>query len=305
MASAFAVLVSSSRCAQCLTSTQYADACLAQINEIEGVNMEHSSLVYAPILQLLVASETENGAVSKITTLSIGGQAPTEDAPVLPGIAMVHDMLPEVETDAEAPAAEYANPPEDYPHFGHSRPSGFLGWLASMFGPSDRRHRAGRPCPGKGKFRLGHAAAGMHKTEGEDDMASAVDAAVREAYPEMDGAAPGRGHHGHHHGGHRHRLHHRKGKVGCAMRRFGHFLAAFFPLFFSLAMGGLVFSFVRRCLIKRSRAARYQAVETEDLVARDSEVEKKVLDDAVYVEALPEYESVVVVVEAPRTDEKQ
>jgi hypothetical protein len=70
-----------------------ADTCVTfQITEIEGESLLHESLVYAPILQLLISSDDEAGRkITKITTLSVNGEAPVETLPAPPAVPYVGD----------------------------------------------------------------------------------------------------------------------------------------------------------------------------------------------------------------------
>lgn len=249
-----------------------------KINEIEGVDFEHSSLVYAPILQLLVSSQGQNGEITSVKTLSVNGEAPTEDAPAMPGIAMVNDMLPPVEDPSEL-AAE----PQWHPHRQHH---GVFGWLANMLGlspsPPHRRH----PCPGK--FRKGLAAASPQMIEDHFEGETGDASAQSPHHPK---------HHGKHHG------HHMRHRNACFFRRFVSGVSHVFGYIWNSLIGqallgfltgGILFHVVRR-IKHRCNRHRYAAVEAE--LTRDVEVEKKVMDELVYVDELPRYEPVAIIVE--------
>jgi len=132
-----------------------------RIKEVEGVAIEHESLIFAPIIQLLISSD--DSKITRVETLSIAGQAVIADQ--VQGISTlqdVTDMLPAVE---DKPSNDEEPKWRHHPH--HHHHSGFFSWLKAIFGASNigEAKRSGKPCKGVKKGRYGHAAAGRMSSD--------------------------------------------------------------------------------------------------------------------------------------------
>lgn len=117
-----------------------------KIHEVEGMSFEHDTMVFAPILQLLVKSN--NGRIAGINTLSIVGRPVTQ-------LEDGSDKLAGVE---RVPSAFRP----------HKHSSSIAKWLASMF-PSARQeahlpkmHYGLAAGPPMSRFRKGHPLAPEH-----------------------------------------------------------------------------------------------------------------------------------------------
>ena len=230
-----------------------------RITEIEGQELSHTTTLYTPILQLVVTSS--GNKINKIATLAIDGKAPLDGHRAMPGPVMGM-ALPEKEASPQQ---------SGHKHHEHGpRPSGFLGWLAQIFGlrTVGREHgkgvfgngRNGRR-PGCQKWRAKMAAKEgkvFNKDEqdrlathrpihenpfsGADDEAPASLNGHKEVKDHMKrpglagmGGAPihERPHHREHHGGHRHG--HRHGRCNRFFRDLGlgfvHWFAAIVAIF--------------------------------------------------------------------------
>lgn len=230
-----------------------------RITEIEGKELSHTTTLYTPILQLVVTSS--GNKIDKIATLAIDGKAPLDGHRAMPGPVM-GVALPEKEASAQQ---------SGHKHHEHGpRPSGFLGWLAQMFGlrTEGREHgkgvfgngRNGRR-PGCQKWRAKMAAKegkafnkdeqdrlATHRPIHENPFSGADDAAPaslnghkevkdhmkRPGLAGMGGATVHeRPHHREHHGGQRHG--HRHGRCNRFFRDLGlgfvHWFAAIVAIF--------------------------------------------------------------------------
>lgn len=269
-ASVSVALAYSSRCAACSRVRAH----VAQLNEIEGVDLAHSSLVMVPIVQLLIRDSATGRP--HVSTLAINGQPPS--VPTMPGIAI----------------AGFAPPPRAPASVGQ-RIAGLLG----MAGPPQMtkdapiaRPRFGRPCAKHP--RPGQADAALVPVDGQPwRHVHGFDPAGfnASAFSAFDHHRAFHGHHGHHRHG-RHGFH-----LGCLLRRIGHVGT----LVFSLLVIKLVIGLGIGLAIARAARARRAARHAEETDGDSEKTEPLFLEED---EELPAYadDVKVVIEEKPARD---
>lgn len=270
-----------------------------RITEIEGKEMQHSTTIFTPILQLLVTGP--GNRIEKIATLSINGKPPVMDNVMAPGPATVHGLLAGVPVRKFEP--QYKQP---------QRESSFFTSILRALGFSSSGGKSGRrPFPGAGH----RGCSGARKNKVPQNLldaetqkhAIAGEAVARPALaghrPMLENPFSGMmddrednesrpskqrlGHHMRPHG--RPMRHGRHGKCGGFFRRmaigfiYGLALAGsviLHPLSLAaygvLLAGGLAFHVVRR-IVKRTRADRAGEGSVR-LVGNDEEVESLLFD---------------------------
>jgi len=233
-----------------------------KLNEVEGVDLAHTSLVMVPIVQLLVRDSATGR--SHVSTLSINGQAPSVE--MMPGV-----VVPEI-----AP-----RPPTTRPSVAQ-RIAGLIGVVPQAAKGAIGRPRLGRPC------------AKHQRPGGEVPEMDVVEHPVDgQPWRHIHGFRPGgfdpasfEGHRAFHHHRHgRHGFH-----LGCMLRRIGRIGSLIFGLLFIKLIVGLTIGLAIARAARARRAARH-AEETDG----DSEKTEPLFEDE---DELPAYaEEVEVVVE--------
>ena len=96
-----------------------------RITKIEGKALSHTTTLYTPILQLVVTSS--GNKINKIATLAIDGKAPIDSHHAMPGPVMGMSLPDKEEVESKHKHKHHEHEPKH-------ESSGFLGWLAQLFG---------------------------------------------------------------------------------------------------------------------------------------------------------------------------
>jgi len=125
-----------------------------KIHEVEGVDLEHTSLVYAPVMQLLVKSDEDGN--TQVTTLSIAGKSVSNPVGI-PEMDLVEEEIAQI-----LPAFRH--------HSHHQHDSGLWNWVQSLVGNQNEQFHRPQPhmhyglaADTLGRARLGRPAAGAHR----------------------------------------------------------------------------------------------------------------------------------------------